>query len=139
MTPILNSSSDSLPRPLLQAFASPTSRKALGPGDLLVIEARAYHAAYARLESFYVKLRTERGCEMNLDLQRTAIATGTTALQLGNGIGNFDVAARVRWILEGRQARRIIVEAPEDLDVFRDGTKLHVCHLAELDNESVSA
>jgi len=110
----------------------PSVVRALQPEDLLVIDSRGFHAEHARLVKFYDRVRTQSGCDTNLDLQRVAIPTGAVSLQARLGIGNHDVAAQVRWIMEGRGARRVVVEAVEDLAAFRQHSRVPVCHLAEV-------
>ena len=48
-------------------------RRGLRKTDLYVIEPRAYHGDYERLVRHYDRMRAERGCAFNLDLQRIAI------------------------------------------------------------------
>ena len=110
----------------------PAVTRALRPEDLLVIDSRGFHAEHTRLVKFYDRVRAERGCDTNLDLQRVAIPTGAVSLQTRLGIGDHDVAAQVRWIMEGRAARRVVVEAVEDLAAFGEHGGVPVCHLAEV-------
>lgn len=86
-------------------------RKYLGAGDLLVIEARAYHADYQQRVKLYDRLSRETGCMLSLDLQRIAISA---RLPLPEG----DDLAQARWIVQGRKIRRIVVEDPADREVF---------------------
>ena len=89
-------------------------RQGLRATDMYVIEPRAYHADYQRLVGHYDRLRVERGCATNLDLQRIAIP-----------------AVEADWILKGRRVERIVVERLEDAAAFE--TKGHpVVHVAEL-------
>jgi hypothetical protein len=89
-------------------------RGGLRATDMYVIEPRAYHADYRRLVGHYDRLRTERGCATNLDLQRIAIP-----------------AVEADWILKGRSVERIVVERMEDAAAFV--THGHpVVHVAEL-------
>jgi len=111
-------------------LALPGVVRALGAGDLLVIESRGFHADHRRLVRFYDRIRVERGCDTNLDLQRVAIATGAGAVQAAGGA--LDVGRQVRWILEGKSPQRVVVEAFEDLAAFRSHADVPVCHLAEL-------
>jgi ferredoxin len=90
-------------------------RQALRSTDLYVIESRAYHADYQRLVKHYDRLRAERGCAFNLDLQRIAIPPHDQA----------------DWILKGRKVERIVVERLEDAAPFRQGL-YPVVHVAEL-------
>jgi len=111
----------------------PEVRDRLGVDDLYVIEPRAYHADYERLVKYYDALRVARGCGMNLDLQRIAIpatAAGFPARAAGDAAGNLDQA---RWVIEGRNFTRIIVEDLNDLGLFKrvsDKTIVHLCELA---------
>lgn len=91
-------------------------RNAVGPGDLYVIEPRAYHEDYERLVKHYDRLRLERGCATNLDLQRIAIPA----------------AGEAEWILKGRRVERIVVERMEDAEAFGRHSTLPVVHVAEL-------
>lgn len=91
-------------------------RSAVGPGDLYVIEPRAYHEDYERLVKHYDCLRLERGCATNLDLQRIAIPA----------------AGEAEWILKGRRVERIVVERLEDAEAFSNHSALPVVHVAEL-------
>ena len=89
-------------------------RQGLRATDMYVIEPRAYHADYQRLVGHYDRLRVERGCATNLDLQRIAIP-----------------AVESNWILKGRRVDRIVVERMEDAAAFE--THGHpVVHVAEL-------
>ncbi len=110
----------------------PAVAKRLKPDDLLVIDSRGFHAAHARLVTFYDTLRARTGCHTNLDLQRVAIPTGAVSLQARLGLGEHSIGEQIRWIMEGRQARRVVVEAVEDLTAFRQHSQVPVCHLAEL-------
>jgi len=87
----------------------------LKTGDLYIIETRAFNADQARLVGRYDALRAASGCEMNLDLQRIAIPAG----------------GQERWILEGRQVERIVVEDLGDRAAFMFAEK-PVLHLADL-------
>lgn len=91
-------------------------RRRLREGDLYIIESRAYHADYQRLVKHYDRLRAERGCVFNLDLQRIAIPT----------------AGQADWILKGRTIDRVVVERLEDAAPFERDGRYTVVHLAEL-------
>ncbi len=105
---------------------------ALRATDLYVIETRGYHADFRRLVRFYDELRQRVGCEMNLDLQRAAMATGAASLQSRTGKKSIDAAGQARWILEGRDAERIVVECVDDVAPFEEIADLPVVHLAEV-------
>lgn len=91
-------------------------RRGLRRTDLYVIEPRAYHGDYERLVKHYDRLRTERGCAFNLDLQRIAIPA----------------AGQADWILKGRTVERIVVERQDDAEPFLQHGRYPVVHLAEL-------
>lgn len=93
-------------------------RRRLASTDFYVIEARAYHADYERLVTYYDRLRAETGCALNLDLQRIAIPANDEA--------------EARWMLQGRRPARIVVESLADRAVVAAVTALPVLHLAEL-------
>jgi hypothetical protein len=98
---------------------------ALGPRDLLVIDARAYHADHARLVRLYDGLRSRTRCQMNLDLQRLAIPTGADPLQPHS-------ETAISWMLEGRDIDRIVVESPADFEALMASTDVPVVHLSNL-------
>jgi ferredoxin len=91
-------------------------RNGLRKSDLYVIEPRSYHGSYERLVKHYDRLRAERGCAFNLDLQRIAIPAE----------GQAD------WILKGLSVERIVVERLEDAAAFAHLGKYPVVHVAEL-------
>jgi len=116
----------------------PAVAQRLKPDDLLVIDSRGFHTSHPRLVKFYDTLRAQTGCETNLDLQRVAIPTGAVSLQARMGVGEHSIGEQIRWIMEGRRARRVVVEAVEDLRAFRQHSHLPVCHLAELNDGAES-
>lgn len=111
-------------------------RRALQPTDLYVIEPRAFHADYQRLVMHYDALRQERGCAMNLDLQRVAVPASLLGIDGPLGLDNPHAAsaqaAQIDWILHGRSVQRIVVEDWADVARVRAHTTLPVMHLAEL-------
>lgn len=107
-------------------------RKNLRAGDMYIIEPRAYHADRERLIKYYDALRISHGCAMNLDLQRLAIPTTSGSLPHLLGVSVVDPAEQARWILEGYDFSRVIVEDVNDLAVFRSVTNKPVLHLAQL-------
>jgi ferredoxin len=109
----------------------PAVRRALRRSDLYVIEPRAFHSDHERLLAHYDALRTETGCAMNLDLQRMAIATTASSAHHALGLEAVEVARQTRWILEGLEVERIVVEDPCDLAAFASAGR-PVVHLADL-------
>ncbi len=107
-------------------------RRNLRANDLYVIEPRAYHADYSRLVKYYDRLRTIHHCAFNLDLQRIAIPATVRNLQQRLGLAEPDDAAQTRWVLQGRQIDRIVVENLEDRAAFAAVCDIPVLHLAEL-------
>jgi ferredoxin len=117
-------------------------RGALRARDLYVIEPRAYHADYQRLVKYYDALRSATGCALNLDLQHIAIpVTGRSLPQRLGGdaaIGTGDDSVHARWILQGRNITRIVVESMEDGAAFEPVSELPVVHLADLADDGIS-
>ena len=87
----------------------------LRAGDFYVIASQAFNQEQSRLVGRYDALRASSGCEMNLDLQRIAMPA----------------EGQARWILEGRQVERIVVEDLAERAAFGFAGK-PVLHLAEL-------
>ncbi len=107
-------------------------RRRIASADFYVIEARAYHADHERLVAHYDALRKESGCAMNLDLQRIAMpprASAYPGLRIGSAREDL---AQARWLLQGRNPARIVVENAAERDVFRRVADVPVLHLAEL-------
>ena len=72
---------------------------------------------------------------MNVDVQRLAIrpaATTAGCLPAALGRSNVDVRDQTRWILEGREFSRIVVEDLNDIAAFTAVTDKPVVHLAQL-------
>lgn len=110
----------------------PRVRGALRASDLYVIEPRAYHADYQRLVRHYDVLRKAAACAMNLDLQRIAIPAAARGLTQRLGLEPVDDSVQLRWILQGRNVTRIVVEDADDGAAFAQVTSLPVVHLADL-------
>ncbi len=117
-------------------------RRALRASDLYVIEPRAYHADYRRLVKYYDALRSATGCTLNLDLQRIAIPATARSLPqtlgLESAVETMDDSVQVRWILQGRNITRIVVESMEDAAAFAQVGELPVAHLADLADDGTS-
>ena len=123
-----------VPLPLGQALLmSPGVQKGLRPTDFYMIETRAYNAHRREFVSVYDSVRRSTGCFMNLDLQRVATPTGAASLQHREGLSSLvSVEAQVAWLLEGRNAERVVVEHLDDRAAFARYTRLPVVHLAEV-------
>jgi len=98
--------------------------------DLYIIDAAPFHAHHAERVAHYTRLRDERGCSMNLDLHRMAIPTGAHSVSAEMGI--FNVEAQIRWLIQGRDFERVIVENTNDIDAFAAATGKHVIHISAL-------
>jgi ferredoxin len=107
--------------------ALPAVRDCLRTGDLYVIEPCAYHADYERQVVRYDALRIKRRCEINLDLQRIAIPAGVGTLPQA-----ADATAQARWIVQGRQLERIVIESENDRAAFEGLGICPVLHLADV-------
>jgi len=80
--------------------------------DLFIIDARSFHAHYVQRLAHYDAVRKSTGCQMNLDLNCMAIATGIGSR--ADASGTFDVTTQIQWLMQGRSFERVIVENPED-------------------------
>lgn len=116
----------------------PAVRRALRANDLYVIEPHAYHADYQRLVRHYDALRSSAGCAVNLDLQRIAIPAAARSLPQRLGLQQADDGMQTRWILQGLDVARIVVECVEDGAAFERVSKLPVVHLADLADDGSS-
>jgi ferredoxin len=111
----------------------PRVRAGLVASDFLMIETRAYNATRKDAALFYDALRRETGCSMNLDLHRVAAPTGAAGYQHRKSADCVvSVEDQVRWLLEGRNPGRIVVEHLDDYGAFKAHTNLPVLHLAEV-------
>jgi hypothetical protein len=121
-------------RPLGQALlANPKVSSNLKASDFYMIETRAYNARRREFVALYDALRWETGCFMNLDLQRVATPTGAASYHHHVGLENIvSIESQVRWLLEGRNAQRIVVEHLDDREAFAKYTMIPVVHLAEV-------
>lgn len=102
---------------------------ALKPGDLYVIDPRAFNADHKRLLKLYYEMRLATGCTLSTSLQRAAIPAGPAR---GKKPG-FDGEAQARWVLGRCKAERVIVESAEDLETFRSVSQAPVLHISELE------
>jgi ferredoxin len=118
----------------------PAVRSRLRSTDLLIIESRAFHTGGRRSAQFYARLRDETGCETNLDLQRTAMATGWAALNGPAAAGSaLDRDEQIRWIMRQSKAQRIVVESIAEYDAFASSpatADAEVVHLAQIADRS---
>lgn len=133
-----------LPRSNLASLGEALSRqtavrRALRADDLYVIEPRAYHGDYRRLVRYYDGLRAERGCVLNLDLQRIAVPAAARSLPQRLGLEAVDDSVQARWILQGRKIARVVVESIEDGAAFGQVSDLPVVHLADLADDGISS
>ncbi len=98
----------------------------LCPTDFYVIESRAYHADYNTLLTHYDALQQKQGCMLNLDLHRLAIPTGA------NGVIQIDAEKQSRWMLEGWDFERIVVEDINDIAILSRISDKPVVHVTEI-------
>jgi len=114
-------------------LANKSVRAGLKPTDLYMIETRAYNANRRTFVACYDALRKETGCSLNLDLQRVATPTGAASLQHREGLATIiSIEEQVRWLLEGRNPERIVVESLDDYEAFAAHAGIPVRHLAEV-------
>jgi len=105
-------------------------RTSLVPTDLYIIETRGYNCDYEEKVGEYDLVRRETGCQMNMDLQRSAISTGSVSLDSKV----VSPQEQAKWIIKGRRFERIVVESPEDIKVFKSVSDTDVIHVSELAN-----
>lgn len=113
----------------------PNVEQNLGPDDFYIIDARTFHAQYAKRVKHYDALRHTTGCSMNLDLNRMAIPTGIGSLS--SSLGQFDLKKQIAWLIQGRTFSRIVVENPADQSMLAEVTGKSVIHLSELTGVTV--
>lgn len=109
-----------------------TVRAALRPSDLLIFEARGYHADFERLVRVYDRVRRDTGCLTNLDLHRLAISTGAGSAQARLGTSGLDRDQLARVVAEGRRPARVVVESESDREPFARTLGVPAVHLAEV-------
>ncbi|MDH3974704.1 MAG: 4Fe-4S dicluster domain-containing protein [Deltaproteobacteria bacterium] len=120
-------------RGLGQVLSSlPQIRSKLKPTDFYIIESRAYNWDLQSMVVYYDKLRRETGAIFNLDLNRIAIPTTATSIQQISGIKGINAAEQVKWLLEGREVKRIVVESVDDGEAFSASVDIPVIHLSDL-------
>jgi len=100
--------------------------------DFYVIESRAYHTDFNKNVSHYDKLRREKHCELNLDLNRLAIPTGGTSDKIFRTPACFSTTVQANWMLSGKKFSRIVVEDLKDFAVLSHAVNHPVVHIAEL-------
>jgi len=105
-------------------------KRNLTADDLFIIDAALFHANYASRLPHYDALRKTTGCQMNLDLNRMAIATGNSGMR--DAGEQFDVTKQIEWLIQGRIFKRIVVENPADKEMLAQITGKPVLHLSEL-------
>jgi len=107
-------------------------RKGVKSTDFYMIETRAFNGRRTDVVMQYESLRRETGCQMNLDLHRVATPTGGVSFQYRMNLPTtVSIESQVLWILEGRQAKRIVAEHLDDGAAFEKHASLPVVHLAE--------
>jgi ferredoxin len=116
----------------IKILRNPRVRAALGPDDFLVIDSRPYHDNFKESRLFYDQLKKETGCQLSLDLQRAAIATGSTSVQARAGFKGLELNKQADWLMLGRRAKRVIVENPLDKYIVQQASPVAVIELWEL-------
>lgn len=109
----------------------PDIEKKLGINDIYIIESRAYNADFKQMVTHYDQLKRRSGCQLNLDLQRLAMPTGGIKLETKCISAKFDPQKQSKWILQGKNIERIIVEHIDDGTMLAQVTDKPVIHLAE--------
>ena len=115
----------------------PAIKNKLSEKDLYVIECRAYNANFKKMVAHYNQLKQHSGCQLNLDLQRLAMPTGGLninkhRLDSKTTMTTFDPQKQSKWILQGLNINRIVVESVEDGLAMKQVSDLPIVHLSEL-------
>lgn len=120
-------------RGLGEALSSlPQIRKKIKPSDFYIIESRSYNSDFEAMVGHYDKLRKETGATFNLDLNRIAIPTTASSIQQVLGFAKIDISKQIKWLLEGREVKRVIAERQEDGEAFRASCNIPVILLSDL-------
>jgi ferredoxin len=108
-------------------------RRGVKSTDFFMVETRTFNARRGELVMQYEALRRDTGCFLNFDLHRVATPTGAMGVHYRMNLPALvSVEAQVQWLLEGRNAKRIVVEHLDDGAAFLKHTQLPVVHLAEV-------
>lgn len=111
-------------------------QQALGDKDLYVIEALAYNSNFESMVTHYHQFKQHSGCQLNLDLQRLAVPTGSIDINQHRPESvsetAFEPYKQSQWILQGLNIDRIVVESIEDAIVLAQVSDKPVIHLSEL-------
>lgn len=114
-------------------LANDRVRRGVRSTDLYLIETRAFNSRRAEQVMLYESLRRETGCLMNLDLHRVATPTGAVSYQHRMSLPTpVSIEKQIQWLLEGRNAQRIVVEHLDDGAAFERHASIPVAHLAEV-------
>ena len=119
----------------------PGVQNKLGATDLYIIECKSYNTDFERMVAHYNQLKYRSGCQLNLDLQRLAMPTGSITYEAKPEFPSdkikFDAGKQAQWILQGLSIERIIVESVADGIAMAKVTNKPIVQLAELlSNES---
>ncbi len=71
-------------------------------------------------------------------MQRIAIPAAARSLAQRLGLAEIDDRVQARWILQGRNIARIVVENIEDGAAFEEVNELPVVHVADLVDDGSS-
>ena len=107
-------------------------RSELKSTDFYMIESRAYHHDFQKLVKHYDDLRHDSGCQINIDLQRMALPTGSMGSYQELAPQALDIESQVQWLLQGRDVERIVVENLSDAEAMSKGSDIAVVHIADI-------
>ena len=100
-------------------------QKQLKSGDLLWIDASLFHLRYETLVKKFDRLKKESGCDLNWNLQRTA-------MPLGQDNPFFKRKAQYEWVVFKKDFKRIIVENIEEWKWLKSNSDISVFHICEI-------
>ncbi len=102
--------------------------KHVGKGDFYWIDAPSFHQDYETLVRVYDKFRKDSKCELNWNLQRTA-------MPLGYDNAFFERKKQYDWVVFNKSIKRIVVENKNDWKWLKENSEYPVVHVSELIGE----
>ena len=94
-------------------------------GDLYWMDAALFHLRYEELVKKYDKFKKETQCDLNWNLQRTA-------MPLGNDNPYFKKDTQFQWVTFNKDIKRIVVENIDEWKWLKTNSPIPVVHVYEL-------
>jgi Pyruvate/2-oxoacid:ferredoxin oxidoreductase delta subunit len=103
--------------------------KKIKEGDLYWMDAPLFHNRYETLVKKYDNFKKQTKCQLNWNLQRTA-------MPLGEDNAHFSREKQYEWVLFNKKVNRIIAENIDDWKWLKANSQLPVVHVCELIGEN---